>query len=820
MKKYVILLLVLLVNLTAHAVPASPDSLCIVQPNGDTLWTYLHGDEFYHWQSTIDGHVIIRDLDNYFRYAIVEGDSLLPSEMTAHNVECRSILEQEYVNSFSPITQQFIQAEIQKAYTVVLNDTLLFPPAQHVASDYATSQPVIGTRKVLTVLMEFEDRKFTNTREIFDSLMNQQNGTIGSNYGSVRKYYQENSYGQLNIDAVVVGPFLAKHHSSNYAWTSGVSTTGVRNLVKEAIEHASTVLNFSNLDGDNDGYVDCVHVIFAGRGLSYGTPADGLIWEHAFNIGNAISKNGKKAYRYIITPELNYYHAIAPVGTICHELGHIFGSPDYYDASDIFHAMGKYDVMDEGSWNNSGWSPSHHNPYTKCYIFGWDAPTLMNATTDNYTLSSTTTNKGHFYRINTNTDGEYFLLENRIKKQFDTGIPNGGLLFYHIHKNLAACISSKDSINNAHPLKLYLVNALASSDPNSSPSSYGSFNTSRAYPGNSGNKTMFTNTSIPSAKAWDGSETDVNICFIQKESDGDITFTVNPEIQGPSQLCGTRDYCVSGIVPDQDVIAWSYSTNITEPFRYPALRFEEGKTGACIPIERGNTINISIGPIIPEDTTMIMSTYGIATPVVGDPHIGTAKLYATITSGSGTYQMEKDIVMPEYATPSLLSPPSSFAIWKLNETRTLNESSCDSIEAEYIKWYVRFPNSETEEEFTGRSVTLTPTQEGQMTIRIVNDCGCNSSKETTYTYTVRDFGFNYPNPVITPNLEIEIIDFGEMDGFYTIEMWNDKYTRVRYVSTQEDHVQINVSDLPNGWYQIVLRKDGELIDSGNVMINN
>ena len=73
---------------------------------------------------------------------------------------------------------------------------------------------------------------------------------------------------------------------------------------------------------------------------------------------------------------------------------------------------------------------------------------------------------------------------------------------------------------------------------------------------------MFTNTSIPSAKAWDGSESDVNICFIQKESNGDITFTVNPEIQGPSQLCGTRDYCVSGIVPDKDVITWSYSTDI------------------------------------------------------------------------------------------------------------------------------------------------------------------------------------------------------------------------------------------------------------------
>ena len=107
-----------------------------------------------------------------------------------------------------------------------------------------------------------------------------------------------------------------------------------------------------------------------------------------------------------------------------------------------------------------------------------------------------------------------------------------------------------------------------------------------------------------------------------------------------------------------------------------------------------------------------------------------------------------------------------------------------------------------------------------MTIRIVNDCGCNSSKETTYTYTVRDFGFNYPNPVITPNLEIEIIDFGEMDGFYTIEMWNDKYTRVKYVIVRDSHVDIDVSDLPMGWYQIVLRHGADIIDSGNIFIRH
>lgn len=819
MKKYVILLLVLLVNLTAHAVPASPDSLCIVQPNGDTLWTYLHGDEFYHWQSTIDGHVIIRDLDNYFRYAIVEGDSLLPSEMTAHNVECRSILEQEYVNSFSPITQQFIQAEIQKAYTVVLNDTLLFPPAQHVASDYATSQPVIGTRKVLTILMEYPDYRFTKTQASFDSLMNQIDGPVEQNSGSIRQYYHENSYGQLNIEAVVVGPFMADSIRSYYHWSgSSGNIQTIRQLVTEAINKSKDYVDFSTLDGDNDGYVDGVHVVFAGEALCY--KGDSYIWSHKSSLTNALKIDGKIARNYIITPERYRNAQLAAMGTICHELGHLLGAPDYYDPNETngsYYALGNYDIMDRGSWNNSGRTPANCNPYTKCYTFGWDTPTIISSTTKDYNLSSSTISKGHVYRINTSTKGEYFLLENRTKENYDRYIANGGLLIYHIHKN----ISTTGAYNNdIHPLKLYLVNASATIEPNNSPGSYGYSNTPRAYPGLNADKTMFTNTSIPSAKVWDGSETDVNICFIQKESDGDITFTVNPEIQGPSQLCGTQDYCVSGIVPDQDVIAWSYSTNIMEPLRYPALRLEEGKTGACIPILRGYTNSTVIGPIIPEDTTIIIARYGGANLVPTKPHIGSAKLYATITSGSGTYQMEKDIVMPEYVTPALSSPPSNLAIWKPNETRTLNESSCDSIEAEYIKWYVRFPNSETEEEFTGRSVTLTPTQEGQMTIRIVNDCGCNSSKETTYTYTVRDFGFNYPNPVITPNLEIEIIDFGEMDGFYTIEMWNDKYTRVRYVSTQEDHVQINVSDLPNGWYQIVLRKDGELIDSGNVMINN
>lgn len=833
MKKYLLAFWLIVTNLfVLQADPACQDSICIVQPNGDTLWTYLHGDEFYHWRSTIDGHVIMRDSNNYFRYAAIVEDSVLrPSTIIAHNAEERNLLEQEYLNIHAEAIQQYIDSEIDRTYSIVLSDTLLSPSIQRVASELSDSQPVIGTRKILTILMDFKDYSFTKTREEFDSLMNQRSGAVGLNYGSVRQYYQENSYGQLEIHSTVVGPFRAISKRSYYDYKASGNfwdwSVDIRQLVREAINHAKATVDFSTLDGDDDGFVDCVHVVFAGEGLSSGS-TNSYIWPHKSKLSSPIQQNGIKAETYIITPELQCKGLLAAMGTICHEIGHVLGAPDFYDKKGKFHAMGEYDIMDTGNKNGNGGNPSieecgycpaHHNPYTKSYIFKWVTPQVIDSTNRTYVLKSSTQNKNQIYRVDTKTQGEFFLLENRIEQGFDSDIPNGGLLIYHAHSDLESSIEQGDSINSRHPLKLYLINAAA--DVNPREGLYGNRYDERAFPMTSrSTKTMFTSTTNPGALSWNYEETGVDICFINKSDFGNITFTVNPQIEGPRQLCGMKHYEVYGHIPDIDTIRWSYSTDIAESQIYPALLFGGGKEGEVVSIQRGNTIGVT--SFEPDDSITISRSYNLVnpSPFLEVPYVGNATLIATIHGSNGTYQMEKEIVLPEYATPSLLSPPSNFAIWKLNETRTLNESSCDSIEAEYIKWYVRFPNSETEEEFTGRSVTLTPTQKGQMTIRIVNDCGCNSSKETTYTYTVRDFGFNYPNPVITPNLEIEIIDFGEMDGFYTIEMWNDKYTRVKYVIVRDSHVDIDVSDLPMGWYQIVLRHGADIIDSGNIFIRH
>lgn len=590
-------------------------------------------------------------------------------------------------------------------------------------------------------------------------------------------------------------------------------------MVHEAINHAKEHVDFSTLDGDGDGYVDCVHVVFAGEGLSSGS-TNSYIWPHTSHLDAPIDEDGVKAETYIITPELYRNGEIASIGTICHEIAHVLGAPEY-SADKDYAAMGTYDLMSGGEWNNNGRTPAHHNPYTKCYVFGWDTPKTISSETKEYTISSTTNDAGNIYRIDTDTDGEYFLLEHRSCHGFDYHIPNWGLLIYHIHENLDAVLNNSEIVNNTHPLQLYLVNATAESNPNSNLASYGTKKSKRAFPGNLLNKTMFTSTTIPSAKAWNGNDLGVNLCFIRRTSTTDIKFTVNPQIQGPSQLCGTQDYSVGSNVPYRDTVLWSYSTDISETLFYPALHFLDGTEGDMVTIKRGNAIYASTGPIFPGDTAMQMATYGINRPVeqVELPYVGTAKLYATIKGGNGTYQMEKDIVLPEYVTPSF---SNSSVFWLINTEHTLYENSCGSIDPKYIKWYVSYPNSETEQEYTGRSVTIKPTQTGQMTVRVVNDCGCETSNETAYTYSVINSRFSYPNPNTSPVLpiDLEIEQFGQMDGFYTIEMWQERYGRMKVVSVNSNHVDIDVSDLPMGWYQIILRHGNTIIESANVMIRH
>ena len=74
------------------------------------------------------------------------------------------------------------------------------------------------------------------------------------------------------------------------------------------------------------------------------------------------------------------------------------------------------------SWNNDGITPAHHNAYTKVYIYHWATASELTTTTSK-SLPSSKSDETAFYRINTPTTNEFYLLENRQQEGFDAYIP-------------------------------------------------------------------------------------------------------------------------------------------------------------------------------------------------------------------------------------------------------------------------------------------------------------------------------------------------------------------------------------------------------------
>ena len=70
-------------------VPAYRGIIERVQPNGDTIQTYLRGDEHYHYMMTLDGWEILRNNKGWYVYAkrlAVRGERLevTPSRKKVH----------------------------------------------------------------------------------------------------------------------------------------------------------------------------------------------------------------------------------------------------------------------------------------------------------------------------------------------------------------------------------------------------------------------------------------------------------------------------------------------------------------------------------------------------------------------------------------------------------------------------------------------------------------------------------------------------------------------------------------------------------------
>lgn len=546
-----IILLLFVFNISGQlfSVPAYPYPIDYTLPDGSVINILLKGDEKVRWAQTIDGYTILMTSDGYYEYGIMDNtNSLVPSGIRASDYSKRPQNEADFLTkikkglNFSS-EQVALKKQIWEVYDKEMANAKAFPTT--------------GNRKLICILIGYTDLAFTKTQAEFHALFNDVGYTAGGATGSVKDFYLENSYGQFNLTVDVVGPYTA---SNNMVYYGGNNTSGSdsnpRALAAEAVNLANPHVNFADYDNDNDGYVDGVYIIYAG----YGEEAGGgnnpnAIWAHAWNISPSLTLDGKTISKYSCSAELrgNSGSNITRIGVICHEFGHVLGAPDYYDTNyatgGSYSGTGRWDMMAGGSWNNSGATPAHHNAFTKVVYYNWATVQVLTEPTA-ITLLNSSENSNSFYRINTATNNEYFIIENREKHKFDSYIPGSGMIIYHVHSGV---FNVGNSINATHPQRMYPVCANAGTDPTSDPASYGNINSDGVpFPG-SGMITSFTDETLPSSKSWAGANTEKPITNIVRDA---VTKTVSFDFMGGASGNPTA-FAANPIGPSQIEISWN-----------------------------------------------------------------------------------------------------------------------------------------------------------------------------------------------------------------------------------------------------------------------
>ena len=463
------------------SVPAYNGLQSYRQPDGTIIKYKLRGDERLHWIESEDGYLLARADNGFMTYATVNNNRI-----SASNVRYVSGKVEKEAVPYKVKASDVIPQLAAKAQSSFLIDNCF---------------PLTGKRKLLMLLVNFNDTRTTYEAERFEALMNEENY---QNTGSFRDFFLENSYGKLDIETTVVGWIKLSRNKSMY------STEDMTALITEALAEASKKVDIAQFDNDGDGVLDGLSIIHQGTGQEV-TGSSSDIWSHSGEVFN-VYVGDIQVSRYTIQPELLLEQPIAKmttVGVLCHEFGHNLGAPDYYDVdyetSGNFEGTGVWDLMAGGIWNEQsapGDSPSHINMWQK-FQFGWAEPEYLTESctvTDMPVASESPTG----YILNTLVDGDYYVIEHRKKIKFDRKLPGEGMIVYHIDENRISSTIDMNMVNADCYQGIYTVCAGATTNPSSTTESFGDINSDKTpFPGSTGKK-EFSDITMPSMNSNDG----------------------------------------------------------------------------------------------------------------------------------------------------------------------------------------------------------------------------------------------------------------------------------------------------------------------------
>lgn len=496
MKKLIIfsLLVVCFVQAT-FAIPAYPKPLKVKQADGSWITIQMHGDEHGHYVMTSDGIPLVfnAQLRNY-EYADWKNGEVQASGIKATEASDRSAQVKKFIESQdkSAILESFKRARLQQLQQVfsarrnasLKNGINSASPLSAVSSLVSRSSsnpqeeklnnfPTTGEVHSLVILVQFADTKFStvgsDAHQFFNSMLNEPGFTYsnGAN-GSARDFYVNSSNGKFQPQFDVIGPVTLPKKYSYYGANKGSSTdnpVALEEFVREACTLADPLVDFSQYDHNQDGFIDNIYFFYAGKGEA--DSGDGnAIWPHSAYYADiakeagvtqkSLKLDGIEVGNYTCSNEINgtiITPQPAGIGTFVHEFGHVLGLADHYD---IYYGMatftpGSFDTMDRASYNNNGNTPAAFSAYERACL-GWlDLTVLKNGVdTLNVLPDLNDSNKAYMVPVGGTNDQEYFIMENRQQKGWDAFIPGHGMLLWHIDYDAKAWEKNELNITGTH----------------------------------------------------------------------------------------------------------------------------------------------------------------------------------------------------------------------------------------------------------------------------------------------------------------------------------------------------------------------------------
>ena len=438
MRKVLLALLTLIIYIVVSAGPARPGRILLTQPDGSRFYAVFSGDEFMKIKMTEAGEAIIQDEQGWWCYAVYDFQGIKTS------TGCRvGQTDQIPAGTYDIPYDILSRRAVAKRRMAAQSRAYRMDNEVRLQSQLSENMNKAG----LVILAQFAgyDEKFKYSKQDFVNMLTQKGYAVNGATGSAKEYFDQQFNGKYEFSFDVTDIVTVSRGRSYYGQNDKDGDDEyAHEMVMEACELVDSKVDFSKYDQDGDGEVDNVFVFFAGLDEASGAPDD-HIWSHAWYIkdgaGETLELDGVLINRYACASERegdNYKDdpVMTGIGTFCHEYSHTLGLPDFYDTdyNDGGFAAALWlstSLMDGGNYNNYGNTPPYFNAMER-EILGLSQPVVIDSP-GTYELPPI--NQGKYYRINTSTEDEYFLIEYRDNSNWDRYIGGSGILVYHVDKS-------------------------------------------------------------------------------------------------------------------------------------------------------------------------------------------------------------------------------------------------------------------------------------------------------------------------------------------------------------------------------------------------